>query len=157
MTFFLDTAWWLLEAHPQPLTPEMADAAGKLPDVLSRVLAVACCNNRVPEVAQLLAFPGVAPTWHGSSCLIFAAENGHTYIVQLLLADGRADPGMIDQYAINVAISNDHADTVAAFLGDPRVDPTAGNGWVLKLALKRGHADVVSLLKADPRMQRGRI
>ena len=152
MTFFLDAARWLDGPHPLPLTPQMADAAGKLPVELSSALWKVCCFNRVPEAARLLAFPGVDPTWTNSVCLLAAATSGHTSIVQLLLADGRADPGARDQYAIRLASCNGHTDTVAALLGDPRVDPTARDGWALKAALQFGHPAVVALLKADPRM-----
>ena len=151
-TFFLDAARWLGGPHPLPLTPEMADAAGELPEVLSRAMNMACVYNRVPEVAQLLACPGVDPTWNSSMCLQNAAQLGYTPIVQLLLADGRADPGAYNQFAIHLASENGHTDTVAALLGDPRVDPTASNGRALKWALKNRHAAVAALLKADPRM-----
>ena len=150
--FFLDAARWLGGPHLLPPTPEMADAAGELPDVLSHALFLACDCNRVPETAQLLAFPGMDPTWHDSLCLFNAARSGHTSIVQLLLADGRADPGREDQLTIRFASENGHIDTVAALLGNPRVDPTARNGAALKGALKNGHPAVAALLKADPRM-----
>ena len=151
-TLFLDAARCLGGPHPQPPTPEMADAAVKLPVVLSGALHVACHDNRVLEVAQLLACPGVDPTWRDSVCLWTAAEKGHTSIVQLLLADGRADPGAGGQVAIRWASFNGHTDIVAALLADPRVDPTARNGAALKWALERGHPAVAALLKADPRM-----
>ena len=151
-TFFLDAARWLGGLQPQPPTPEMVDAAGKLPGVLSNALSWACYYNRVPVVAQLLACPEVDPTRNDSSCLRSAASDGHTSIVQLLLADGRADPGARDQEAIVVASYRGHADTVAVLLGDPRVDPTAQNGWALKTALKAGLPAVAALLKTDPRM-----
>ena len=151
-TFFLDAARWLGGPHPLPPTPEMVDAAGKLPEVLSRALNTACACNRVPEVVQLLACPGVDPTRDDSECLRNAASRGLTSILQLLLADGRADPGARDQYAICNASSIGRTDTVAALLGDPRVDPTVGDGWALKAALKYGLTAVAALLKADPRM-----
>ena len=151
MSFFLDAARWLSGPHPLPLTPEMDVAAGKLPGVLSHAMWSACEFDRVPEVVQLLAFPGVDPSWADSFCLLIAAGGGHTSIVQLLLADGRADPEAESQGAICSASRNGHA-TVAALLADPRVDPTEREGWALKAALKRGRAAVVALLKADPRM-----
>ena len=151
-TFFLDAARWLGGPHPLPLTPEVADAAGKLPGVLSSALNTACYRNRVPEVVQLLACPGVDPTWDNSWCLRDAAQLGHTSIVQLLLADGRADPGALNQLAIRDASFLRRSDTVAVLLVDPRVDPTALDGAALKAALMHGHTAVAALLKADPRM-----
>ena len=151
-TFFLDAARWLGGPLLQPPTPEMVDAAGKLPEVLSNALWWACLHNRVPEVAQLLACPGVDPMWDNSWRLQNAAEKGHTPIVQLLLADGRADPGEYDQQTIRLASRSGHTDTVTALLADPRVDPTALDGWALKAALNRGHPAVAAQLKADPRM-----
>ena len=152
MTFFLDAARWLGGPHPLPLMPEVAEAAGKLRDVLSSALFFACDYNLVPEAAQLLACPGADPTWNDSNCLRVAARNEQTAIVQLLLADGRADPGAEKQEAICWASLDGYIDIVAALLADPRVDPTASDGWVLKASLYRGHPAVVALLKADPRM-----
>ena len=54
-----------------------------------------------------------------------AADDGHTSIVALLLADGRADPAALNGEALKWALKFGHADVVAALKADPRCGPWA--------------------------------
>ena len=149
-SFFLEGVRNLSGAHPLPMSEKFARAVDALPALLYDAMWVAGSRDLTAEVAQLLEFPELDPDWGEEGILFQPSCLGHTSVVQLLLADGRADPS--NEYTLRTTLRNGHEDTVAALLGDPRVDPTAGNGWLLKAALKYGYNDVVTLLKADPRM-----
>ena len=93
-TFFLDAARWLLGPHPQPLTPEMAEAAGE-------AVSISVFRHVFSTMPRAGAHCWRAPGWtpRGLTAVVLgdAALDGYTSIVQLLLADGRADPGVDDE------------------------------------------------------------
>ena len=144
---FLDAASFL--GSPPLPAPQCVVAAGEqLPRLLTEALYSAVRYNRVAVVARLLTdFPLANPAWSDSACLRDAARRGHTEVVALLLADGRAQPSAMRQLPLRMAASNGHAEVVALLLGDPRVDPTAEGGRAATLAALEGHKEVVRLLE----------
>lgn len=52
----------------------------------------------------------------------FAALNGHTQIVELLLKDNRVDPSALDNSAIRLAAKNGHTQIVEFLSKDKRID-----------------------------------
>ena len=82
----------------------------------------------------------------------WAARNGHTKVVQLLLQDPCVDPAAEDNYVIQSTAGHGHAEVVRLLLADSRVDPAANNNAAIRWAAENGHAKVVRLLLADSRV-----
>ena len=161
-------------AHEDP-----GEAVARLPDVLSKALDAACVYMRPTELEVLLKVPGVDPTAADSAVrfrgatfrvlrshrrpsspplpplfpqsLRWCAWEGQSVLLSMLLADGRADPAVCDQFCIQAASMRGHTAVVNALLADPRVDPTAHNGRALALARKFERAESVAALCRDPR------
>lgn len=56
--------------------------------------------------------------------ICMAARNGHTAVVERLLAHPKVDPSAGHNYALRAAAAYGHVATVKRLLGDPRVDPS---------------------------------
>jgi ankyrin repeat protein len=104
--------------------------------------------------ARILEYvlPLVDPTILEQEALTDACSNGHTDIVQLLLADPRIDPSLYDDVAIRFAASEGHLDIVSLLLQDERVDPSAYDDEALMEACAEGHVHVVERLLLDDRV-----
>lgn len=85
--------------------------------------------------------------------LYLACANGHTSTVQLLLADGQADPTVRNSMSVRLASENGHKDIVRLLLLDRRADPRACDNWALRGAVEGGHYDVIRLLLRDGRVK----
>lgn len=136
----------------------------------------ACRDGNVPVVINLLANRRVTPITHN---LYDALRNNHVEIVELLLNDGRIDPGSFDNVALRAASASGYLDIVNLLLEDPRVNlinsltiasengqlnvvnrlledsrvnPTFENNEAIINASENGHINVVNRLLEDPRV-----
>ena len=85
---------------------------------------------------------------YDNAAIRLASERGYSEVVELLLKDGRANPGANNNYAIQFAARNGHVDVIRLLLRDNRVDPS----FAVQIASKRGHLDVIRLLLQDDRV-----
>lgn len=79
----------------------------------------------------------------------WAAKNGHTKMVKLLLKDSRVDPTAKENMALKNAVRNGHLEIVKRLLADLRIVPTV---LCVDLAAESGHLEIVKLFLADPRI-----
>lgn len=91
----------------------------------------------------------VDPTAEDNEAIRKASREGHVEIVRFLLADGRADPTAKDNQALRHAASKGRAAVVSLLL--PHTDPTARNHEAMRMAATSGHLEVVRLLLQDGR------
>lgn len=149
------------------------------PDARSGMpLLKAAENGHTEVVSILLSDPRVDAYGHNNSPIKAAASNGHadvvklllertcppdidqparaghTTVVAVLLADGRADPSENDNSALKWSAEEGHTAIVKLLLADPRVDPAADAGYALRKASELAHSDIVQVLGADPRVAR---
>ena len=94
---------------------------------------------------------GANPCYNNDVAIRAAAAGGHTAIVRILLADGRADPQSGLNIALRGAVLKGFVDIVRALLADGRADPTSFESFALRCAVLLGHADMVCALLADGR------
>ena len=86
-----------------------------------------------------------------------AAQNGHTEIVKVLLADQRVAPNQAKTSgatALLVAAQNGHTEIVKVLLADQRVNPNqalTSGATALLVAAQNGHIEVVKVLLANQR------
>jgi ankyrin repeat protein len=126
----------------------------------TNALSQACLTTMDGKLAEyievvriLLEDTRVDPTWAESFCLIAASELGdNNEILQLLLADGRADPNADYGEPFIRACAEGRAKMVALFLNDPRMVPWSKEGEALISAARNGQANVVKLLLEDGRI-----
>lgn len=91
-----------------------------------------------------------------------ASKYGHVELVDLMLKDGRFNPGYNRNEAIQAASKNGHADVVRRLLTDPRTDPTDPKLYsrceltdpqqAIKFAIEGDHFEVIKVLLDDPRV-----
>ena len=123
-------------------------------------LLAAACAGFVSSVRYLVDTRGVDPAANDNNPLCYAAKNGETDVVQLLLdlpLERGVDPGASDNFALGMAAQNGHADVVRLLLELPLergVDPAAIDNYAFRYAAKNGHMDVVQLLLDLP-LERG--
>ncbi|KNC80946.1 hypothetical protein SARC_06711 [Sphaeroforma arctica JP610] len=77
----------------------------------------------------------------------FACVRGYTEVLQLLLKDGRCNPGGHGNYAIGLATAKGHTDIVRLLLGHPRVEIPCGEHWAIRRARAAGHSEILQLLE----------
>jgi ankyrin repeat protein len=106
---------------------------------------------------------------NGYTVFMHAASNGHTCVVELLLADPRVDRASIDlvnqhgRTALMYAAFNGHASVIELLLADPCVDKAfidhsdEDGKTALMLAATDGRTSVIELLLADPRVDKASI
>jgi hypothetical protein len=123
----------------------------------SRLYAAACTGD-AGTVRLLLS--GRCRRGHYSHALREAAFRGHAEVVQLLLADGRADPAAHDSVALQHAgVLDDEREgslarleaVVHVLLADGRADPAAQASMVLYTAVRLGYVNLVRDLLLDGR------
>lgn len=95
----------------------------------------------------------VEPSVDDNYAIGASAQNGHTEVVKLLLADHRVNPNGRDNFAITASYKNGHIEIVNLLLTDPRVDPSDWNNTAMGNAAS-GHAiTVAKLLLQDKRVR----
>ncbi len=72
------------------------------------------------DIVKFLLQSGMDPSYDNNLILCSAAENGHTEVVKILLADKRVNPFDRVNGAMYSAIVNGHEDIVHIFMLDPR-------------------------------------
>jgi hypothetical protein len=117
----------------------------------------ACADRGDAEgTATVLSRLGHSPEVTDSlnAALVVAAHSesvGHTEVVRVLLADGRADPAWQRGRALLYAVFQGPLDTVRLLLADARVDPRMDGSIPLCAAAKCLRYDVVQRLLDDGR------
>lgn len=129
--------------------PGIAVAADDPGDALRR----AASTGDLAKVKELLA-AGVdvnAPNAYGGTALAFAADKGHTAVVELLLERG-ANPNSTDRFYNSTplvwAVTHGHADIVRALLAKG----AEGEAEALMGAAREGHAGIVKVI-----LERGKL
>jgi ankyrin repeat protein len=113
--------------------------------------AVRRTDNR--ELVKQILKSGVDPSAQDNCAIKWAARNGHTDVVRLLLGDSRVEPSANYNLAIRQAAQNGHTEVVELLLGDSRVDPSAQDNLAIQMAAYEGHTEVVRLLLGDSRVE----
>jgi len=146
------------------------------------LFALACEEGRLEAVELLLKHPATVVDTLDNWPLREAAARGHKSIVDVLMADGRADPSDGGDYGVRWAAMHNHPGVVDVLLRDPRVDPANQSGYglvkwchfgpkklgkllkhnrlafppeernLLEYTARRGYWDVVALLVDDGRV-----
>lgn len=91
---------------------------------------------------------------NANDAITWASSRGHVEVVQALLTNGRADPGIWDNLSIQIASINGHLAVVRALVADGRANPCGNNNNAIRSAGRQGHVQVVRLLLADGRAAR---
>src|SRR3972149_7271545 len=86
-------------------------------------------NTTFYEFGSLLS-SGIDPSVCHNDIIIWAAENGHEKIAELLLQDPRVDPSIDDNDPILFASCHKHVKMIELLLQDPRVDPSEYNNYL---------------------------
>ena len=94
------------------------------------------------KVIEELIAEGADPKADSSRALRWAAENGHTECVKLLIPV--SDPKAGNSYALRKAAENGHTECVRLLI--PVSDPKADNSYALRWAARNGHTECVKLL-----------
>jgi len=112
------------------------------------------------EVKSLCSDPAVNVNWQsedGFTALSCACHNGHSLVVEHLLAHPKIDPNLSGNEGatpILVACEKGHKEVVSVMLADPRVDPNRPKKTLstpLWFACQNDHLVVVQLLLASGR------
>ena len=115
-------------------------------------MIVWACYHGYRDVVEFILPELSNPGSDDCLALRWAAQNGRSEIVRLLLEDGRSDPSVRGNLAIRWACQNGHVETVKVLLQDGRSDPSAERDYAIQFASEFGHADVVELLLKDSRV-----
>lgn len=102
-------------------------------------------------VTSVLLEVGYDPTANDNKAITLACTHGRTDVVRLLLADGRANPGVQESYPFALAC-NHSVELIHLLLSDERVDPGACDNRAIRVAASWGSVDVVRLLLSDKRV-----
>lgn len=84
--------------------------------------------------------------------LIAAARKGQVEVMRLLLANERVNPAAMDNLAIIEAAETGQLEAVKILLSDERVNPADADDAAIRSAAQGGHTEVVQLLLSDPRV-----
>ncbi|KAJ3283507.1 hypothetical protein HDU79_008993 [Rhizoclosmatium sp. JEL0117] len=121
--------------------------------VNNRALSVACRTGTVEGFQVLLDDKRFDPyKCDNLFCLAVCRLKNADDVVDLLLKDGRADPGGDENSALLMAARKGCANIISKLLRDSRVDPMSWNCGALCEAAKKGHKDVALLLLNDSRV-----
>eukprot|EP01124_Arcella_intermedia_P001090 TRINITY_DN10588_c0_g1_i1.p1 TRINITY_DN10588_c0_g1~~TRINITY_DN10588_c0_g1_i1.p1 ORF type:complete len:901 (+),score=214.20 TRINITY_DN10588_c0_g1_i1:194-2704(+) len=96
--------------------------------------------------------PLINPACHENLPLLWAARNGYTEIVEILLCDSRVDPCAADNTALRQAVLGNHHRVVELLLKDHRPDPSFEENLLIRNACAKGFLSIATLLLDDPRV-----
>jgi hypothetical protein len=136
--------------YESPSSPEEAEAIRLGREMSAAIRARAATMDHTLKTAGHLDDVDVARG--DNAAFRWAAENGFTEEVEMLLLDTRVNPAACDNAAIKCAAGNGHLEVVKQLLHDMRVDPGAGGSVALEAAAVEGHSAIVKLLLADDRV-----
>ena len=114
-------------------------------------------NGRDPKDILSLGFdPNTPDPTTGKTALIFAAREGHSHLVVLLMVE----PNLTDNDGMTVlmiAAQRGHDNVVSMLLDDQHVDPNLTNGkhqTAYMLAIENNHPQVISTMSKDSRVNK---
>jgi len=138
--------------HPKVIRVLLADKRVNPSHASNSAFYSACVSGYVENVKAFLECERFVLNNDHSFILTAAAEKGCADVVELLLKDGRLDPGLESNMALWKSASNGHTATVKFLLADKRVDPSDQLNTVIIAALVCGYVDIVKLLLTDERI-----
>jgi hypothetical protein len=94
----------------------------------------------------------LSPNLNNDYAIRWAARNGHTEVVKVLLADDRVSPEVARNYAIGMAAINGHVEVVKLLMQHPKVNPADDEEYALIHAERHNHYDVIHELVKDKRV-----
>jgi hypothetical protein len=106
----------------------------------------------IENVLVYLISKGIDPGCNNNFAVQWAAVNGHSKVLKLLLKDSRVNPSVNENYCIRYAAYNGHLKCVQLLLNDLRVDPAAADNFAIRFASSEGHHEIVQLLLTDQRV-----
>jgi len=109
-------------------------------------------RHNIPILIKQSILDGVNTGKNNQMLIKFAAENGYTDIIEMLLKDDRVNPIVHNNLPIAYAAENGHLDAVKVLMNDKRVDPSDHNNDAIKYALRNNHLTVVKELLKDKRV-----
>ncbi len=149
---------WDMVKHGDTVLKHLCETGAVACD--ASALAAAARAGSGSVVRYLVGERGVDPAALDNFAIRWAALNGHTDVVKLLLdlpLERGVDPAADDNFAFRWAAENGHTAIVQLLLDLPLergVDPAARNNSALCYAAENGQTDVVQLL-LDLRPERG--
>lgn len=112
-----------------------------------------------PGVVRLGLQLGLDPSMSGNRPIIYAAENGHSKVVSLLMSDSRINLDSIGSgyvpdksNLLERACFTGQVEVVSILLQDERINPSANKSLSLFYASMRGHSEIVAMLFRDGRI-----
>jgi len=103
-------------------------------------------ENQIEIFNLLLCNVNCDVTCDDDDAIQIASEMGNILMVNLLLKDGRVNPGANKNYAIRWASEKGHYEIVKILLGHPKVDPSDRQNCAIQWAAEKGHVEVVQVL-----------
>jgi hypothetical protein len=89
----------------------------------------------------------VDPAARNNAAIRWAANNGHSQVVERLLDHPRVDPAARNNAAIRWAANNGHSQVVERLLEHPRVEPDSD---LIQHIAQKGHSKIVDRLLDHP-------
>jgi ankyrin repeat protein len=120
----------------------------KLNHANNLALVYAAQNGYAQTVERLLKLPqkfGINHSDRGNSALIFAIENHHLDVVNILLKYG-ADPSIYNNIPLRVACNSKDPAIVGRLLEDPRVNPSAHQNCAFMKSCENGWFELLQML-----------
>ena len=108
------------------------------------------------DILSLGFDPNTPDPTTGKTALIFAAREGHSHLVVLLMVE----PNLTDNdgmTALMIAAQRGHYNVVSMLLDDQHVDPNLTNGkhqTAYMLAIENNHPQVISTMSKESRLNK---
>ncbi|KAJ3294046.1 hypothetical protein HDU79_011629, partial [Rhizoclosmatium sp. JEL0117] len=113
-------------------------------------LNLLCIYGMYEELQSWILDPRINPSENNSKALIFAIENGHFEVVDVLLTDGRVNPN--NRNVLKLATKKGRDDIVQRILEDPRTNPSLEDNVALLIAGHGNYKTILEKLLLDPRI-----